>query len=308
MGHGAGASSRTGTERRTAAWTAAIPEGAIVTLMSQASASSSAARLVGDLIRRFAFDVQEYFTLLLRLARSVFTRPRYVRDFVHQLDVIGVASLFIVVLTGLFTGMVLALQSAVEMRQFGATMYIGRLVGASTVRELGPVLTALMVTGRAGSGMAAAIGAMKVTEQVDALRSMGVDPVRKLVAPRVLAALVMMPILTIITDLIAILGGMLIAVVKLDLTATIYMRSVYTTLADTGFIFRYVPIDLFSGLVKPIAFGGIMALTSCYYGLRTEGGTEGVGRATTQAVVTSSILILASDYLLTQVLIALLIE
>jgi phospholipid/cholesterol/gamma-HCH transport system permease protein len=226
----------------------------------------------------------------------------------QQLDTIGVASLFIVVLTGMFTGMVLALQSAVEMKQFGATIYIGRLVGASAVRELGPVLTALMVTGRAGAGMAAAIGAMKVTEQVDALRTMGVDPVRKLVTPRVLAAIIMLPMLTIITDLIAILGGMLIAVVKLDLTVGLYMRSVYVSLADTGFILRYIPIDLVQGLAKPVAFGLIMALTSCYYGLRTEGGTEGVGRATTHAVVTSSILILASDYFLTQILIALLVE
>lgn len=276
--------------------------------MRQRSSDSLVSALAGDPVKRFALDVQGYFALLLRVVRTALTRPRYVRDFLQQMDTIGVQSLFIVVLTGLFTGMVLALQSAVEMRQFGAVIYIGRLVGASAVRELGPVLTALMVTGRAGSGMAAAIGAMAVTEQVDALRAMGVDPVRKLVTPRVLAALIMMPILTIITDLIAILGGLLIAVVKLGLTADLYMRSVYITLADTGFIFRFVPIDVFSGLVKPVAFGGIMALTSCFYGIRTTGGTEGVGRATTQAVVTSSILILASDYFLTQILIALLIE
>jgi phospholipid/cholesterol/gamma-HCH transport system permease protein len=276
--------------------------------MGQPSASRSAARLARDSVFHVALAVQEYFTLLGRVIRTAFTKPAYVRDFLQQLDTIGVGSLFIVVLTGLFTGMVLALQSAVEMKQFGATIYIGRLVGASAVRELGPVLTALMVTGRAGAGMAAAIGAMKVTEQVDALRTMGVDPVRKLVTPRVLAAVLMLPILTIITDLIAILGGLLIAIVKLDLTAGLYMRSVYLSLADTGFVLRYIPIDLIQGLVKPIAFGGIMALTSCYYGLRTAGGTEGVGRSTTQAVVTSSILILASDYFLTQILIALLVE
>jgi phospholipid/cholesterol/gamma-HCH transport system permease protein len=186
--------------------------------MRQRTRDTSVLRLAGDAIKQFAFDVQTYFFLLFRVVRTSLTRPRYVRDFVQQMDTIGVQSLFIVLLTGLFTGMVLALQSAVEMKQFGATIYIGRLVGASTVRELGPVLTALMVTGRAGSGMAAALGAMKVTEQVDALRSMGVDPVRKLVAPRVLAALIMMPLLTVITDLVAILGGMLIAVMKLGLT------------------------------------------------------------------------------------------
>ncbi len=276
--------------------------------MAQASASRSAARLTRDALLGAALSVQEYFALLGRLLRGCVTRPFYRRDVVQQMDTVGVASLFIVVLTGLFTGMVLALQSAVEMKQFGATIYIGRLVGASTIRELGPVLTALMVTGRAGSGMAAALGAMKVTEQVDALRTMGVDPIRKLVVPRFVAAVLMLPILTVLADLIAILGGLLIALLKLHLSADLYMRSVYTTLADNGFVLRYLPVDLIQGLAKPIAFGALMALTSCFYGLRASGGTEGVGRATTQAVVTTSILVLATDYFLTQVLIVLLIE
>lgn len=276
--------------------------------MSPPAGSSFSLGAVGAFVRRSAFGTQRYFALLLRVARTAASRPFYVRDMVQQMDQIGVYSLGIVVLTGLFTGMVLALQSAVEMRQFGATIYIGRLVGASTVRELGPVLTALMVTGRAGSGMAAQIGAMQVTEQIDALKTMGVDPVRKLVTPRVLGAVAIFPLLTVITDVVAILGGLLIAVVRLDQTADLYMRMVYLTLADNGFVLRYIPVDLVSGLGKPLVFGGIMALTSCYYGLRTRGGTEGVGRAATQAVVTSSILILASDYFLTQIIIALLIE
>ena len=276
--------------------------------VAQASASRSAARLTRDAVFGVALSVQEYFTLLVRVLRASVTRPFYRGDVVQQMDTIGVASLFIVVLTGLFTGMVLALQSAVEMERFGATIYIGRLVGASTVRELGPVLTALMVTGRAGAGMAAAIGAMRVTEQVDALRTMGIDPVRKLVAPRFLAALVMLPVLTIIADLIAIFGGLLIAVVKLDLTAQLYMRSVYETLAQSGYVLRYIPVDLVQGLTKPFVFGGLMALTSCFYGLRTQGGTEGVGRATTHAVVTTSILVLATDYFLTQILIVLFVQ
>lgn len=273
--------------------------------MSEASARRTAARLTRDAVFGAALSVQEYFALFVRVLRACVTRPFYRVELVQQMDTIGVASLFIVVLTGLFTGMVLALQSAVAMEQFGATIYIGRLVGASTVRELGPVLTALMVSGRAGAGMAAAIGAMKVTEQVDALRTMGVDPVRRLVVPRFLAALIMLPLLTVIADLIAISGGMLIAVVKLDLTADLYMRSVYTMLADNGFIFRYIPVDLIQGLGKPIVFGGVMALTSCFYGLRTTGGTEGVGRATTHAVVTTSILVLATDYFMTQIVIVL---
>ncbi len=272
------------------------------------SSRASPIRWLNEALKAAAYRVQSYFGLLRRVLASAVTRPFYWRDLAQQMDTIGVASLGIVALTGLFTGMVLALQSSVEMKQFGATIYIGRLVGASAVRELGPVLTALMVAGRAGSGMAAQLGSMRITEQIDALSTLGVDPVRKLVTPRFLAALIMLPALTVIMDVIAIGGGMLIAVVKLDLTATMYLRSVYQSLAQTGFIFRYIPIDVFGGLVKPLVFGGIMALTSCYYGLNTRGGTEGVGRATTQAVVSSSILILASDYFLTQLLIALLIE
>ncbi len=273
--------------------------------MSEASARRAAAQLTRDAVFRVALSVQEYFALLARLLRACVTRPFYGRALILQMDTIGVASLFIVLLTGLFTGMVLALQSAVEMEQFGATIYIGRVVGASAVRELGPVLTALIVTGRAGAGMAAAIGAMKVTEQVDALRTMGVDPVRRLVAPRFLAALIMFPLLTVIADLVAILGGMLIAVAKLGLTPDLYIRSVYSVLSENGFIFRYLPIDLVQGLGKPLVFGALMALTSCYYGLKTSGGTEGVGQATTRAVVVSSVLILATDYFMTQIVLVL---
>ncbi len=265
-------------------------------------------RLAGDLLIRWALQTRDYFALLVRTVGTMVSRPFYVRDLTQQMDTIGVGSVMIVVLTGLFTGMVLALQSAVEMKQFGATIYIGRLVGASTVRELGPVLTALMVTGRAGSGMAAQIGAMKVTEQIDALSVIGVDPIRKLVTPRVVAAIIMMPMLTMVTDVVAVFGGLLIAVLKLDLTADLYMRSVYATLADTGYVLRYVPIDFISGFFKPVVFGAIMALTGCFYGLRTTGGTEGVGQATTRAVVTSSILILALDYFLTQIIIVVFIE
>jgi len=268
----------------------------------------SVALYPADRIRLLAWHVQAYAGLGGRALKGLVTRPFYSRDTLVQLDSIGVGSLGIVFLTGLFTGMVLALQSAVEMERFGATIYIGRLVGASTVRELGPVLTALMVSGRAGSGIAAELGAMRVTEQIDALQTMGVDPVRKLVVPRFLACLIALPLLTIVTDTVAILGGLLISVVKLGLTPDLYMQSVYETLAQTGFVFRYVPIDFVMGMVKPVFFGAIIALTACHFGMRTEGGTEGVGRAATGSVVASSILILATDYFLTQILIALLIE
>lgn len=277
--------------------------------MSARSAGQTLWRPLADLLVRWALQTYDYFALLLRTLGTTVTRPFYLRDMTQQMDTIGVGSLMIVVLTGLFTGMVLALQSAVEMKQFGATIYIGRLVGASTVRELGPVLTALMVTGRAGSGMAAQIGAMKVTEQVDALSTIGVDPIRKLVTPRFLAAIIMMPMLTMVTDLLAIFGGLLIAITKLNLTTDLYMRSVYYTLSDSGFVFRYMPVDVLAGaIIKPVVFGAVMALTGCFYGLRTTGGTEGVGRSTTRAVVTSSILILALDYFLTQLIIVLFIE
>ncbi len=263
----------------------------------------SAAKVVAGAISNVAETVYAYFAFACRVVPACFTRPFYRSDCIQQMDTIGVGSILIVLLTGLFTGMVLALQSAVEMERFGATVYIGRLVAASTIRELGPVITGLMVTGRAGAGMAAALGAMRVTEQSAALRTMGVDPVRKLVVPRLLAAMLMLPILTIIADLVAIFGGLVIAMTKLDLTARMYMSSVYDTMAETGFIFRVFPIDLVQGLAKPFVFGGLMAFTSCFYGLRTRGGTEGVGRATTNAVVTTSVLILASDYFITQILI-----
>jgi phospholipid/cholesterol/gamma-HCH transport system permease protein len=276
--------------------------------MGYLDGASSLLRFPAERLKLLAWHTQEYVRLAGRATVGLFSRPFYGRDFVVQLDAVGVGSLGIVFLTGLFTGMVLALQSAIEMEQFGATIYIGRLVGASTVRELGPVLTALMVSGRAGSGIAAELGAMRVTEQIDALQTMAVDPVRKLVVPRLAACLLAIPLLTIVTDVVAIFGGLLIAVVKLDLTFDLYMRSVYQTLAQTGFILQYIPIDFVMGLVKPVFFGAIIALTSCHFGMRAEGGTEGVGRAATGSVVTASILILATDYFLTQILIALLIE
>lgn len=264
--------------------------------------------LVEGYLKRAVLGIQEYSVLTAKALRAIFARPFYWRDTLQQMDTIGVGSLGIVLLTGLFTGMVLALQSSIEMRRFGATIYIGRLVGASAVRELGPVLTALMVAGRVGAGMAAQLGSMKVTEQIDALNVIGTDPIKKLVTPRLLAALIMLPVLTIITDAVAIFGGMLIAVVKLDLTADLYLRSVYQTLAQSGFVFGWVPKDVLQGLIKPIFFGAIIAMTGCYFGLQTRGGTEGVGVSTTRAVVTASILILAVDYFLTQLLISILFE
>jgi phospholipid/cholesterol/gamma-HCH transport system permease protein len=261
---------------------------------------------VDEWMRGVALGVQEYFTLGARATRFAVNRPFYWRDLITQMDRIGVGSLPIVMLTGLFTGMVLALQSAVELRRFGADIYVGNLVTASMIRELGPVLSGLMVTGRSGSGIAAELGSMRVTEQVDALQSFGTDSIRKLVTPRLLAGLIMVPMLTVVCDLVGIVGGLLVAVVEIQIPADVYFRGVWSTLADSGFVLRIIPRDLVSGLLKPFVFGGIITLTGCYYGMNARGGTEGVGRATTNAVVTSSILILSTDYFMTQFLLTVL--
>jgi phospholipid/cholesterol/gamma-HCH transport system permease protein len=232
--------------------------------------------------------VQDYFTLAWNAIRFAFARPFYAGDLVQQMDVIGVQSLGIVLLTGFFTGMVLALQSSVQLATFGATQYIGRLVSASMIRELGPVLAGLMVAGRVGSGVAAQIGSMRVTEQIDALNTLGTDPIKKLVTPRVLAGLVMLPLLTVINDFVGILGGNIIASVYVGLPSSFYWRTVWDVIAQGGFTLHYIPNDFIQGLVKPIVFGGIIATTACYYGLATTGGTEGVGQATTRTVVAAS--------------------
>lgn len=235
--------------------------------------------------------IQNFSVLVGRTLASFVQRPLYLRDTFVQMDVIGVQSLAIVCLTGGFTGMVLALNSAVQLADFGASAFVGQLVGASTVRELGPVLTALMVAGRVGSGIAAEIGSMRVGEQIDALEAMGTDPIKKLVKPRVLAGIFMLPALTVVTDTIAIFGGNLIAWLSLHQDMSTYWNAVWAGLYMS---------DLFTGLVKPLVFGFIITTVSCYRGLNTRGGTEGVGRATTQSVVISSVLILASDFFMTK--------
>lgn len=251
-------------------------------------------------LRNTATGVLDYVVLGARASRFAFSRPFYWRDTLVQMDRIGVGSIPIVLLTGLFTGMVLALQSSVELSKFGADVYIGNLVGASMVRELGPVLCALMVAGRAASGIAAELGSMRVTEQIDALQSFGTDPIRKLVTPRLIAGLIMLPVLTIITDMVGILGGMIISILRIGITADAYLQGVLNTLAQSGFVFAVVPKDFIAGLIKPLVFGGVITLTACYYGLSTKGGTEGVGEAATKSVVACSVLILSLDYFLTQ--------
>jgi phospholipid/cholesterol/gamma-HCH transport system permease protein len=254
--------------------------------------------------KRMILSLQEFFILSGKAIGFIFARPFYGADTVQQMDSIGVGSLGIVLLTGFFTGMVLALQSSVTLQTFGATVYVGRLVAGSMIRELGPVLAGLMVAGRVGSGIAAQLGSMKVTEQIDALNTLGTDPIKKLVTPRVLAALIKVPVLTIVNDFAGILGGSVIAKLYIGIPSSLYWRTVFEQIMAGGFTLRVIPNDLVQGLVKPFVFGGIIALTGCHFGLKTTGGTEGVGQATTRTVVTASILILVVDYFLTQLLLA----
>ncbi len=238
--------------------------------------------------------IQEYSMLAGRSLANLFRQPRYMSDWMMQADLIGVGSLSIVVLTGFFTGAVLALQTSKTLEQFGSLSLTGQVVSLSMVRELGPVLTGLMVAGRNASGMASELGSMVVTEQIDAMRALGTDPIKKLVTPRVVASVVMLFFLTIISDLVGIAGGFMVASLVLRLDAQQYWTSAYQSLEIE---------DVFMGLVKPVFFGFVIATVGCYYGLAARGGTQGVGRATTQAVVAASVLILVVNFFLTRFLI-----
>lgn len=209
------------------------------------------------------------------------------------MDVIGVGSLTIILLTGLFTGGVLALQTSSTLKTFGATGVTGQLVMTSMVREMGPVLASLMLAGRVGSAIAAELGSMVVSEQVDAMRALGTDPIKKLVWPRVFALMVMTPALTILADMVGAFGGWLVASALMNVASSVYISSAKDALTYN---------DIIGGLVKPTVFGLIIAIVSCRSGLRTYGGTVGVGRSTTQAVVLSDILILASDFFLARII------
>jgi len=243
-----------------------------------------------------ALEVQEYVRLLARVVRSTFSPPIYYRDIVEQFDSIGSGSLTVVLLAGLFTGMVLALNSGITLDQFGARSMIGRLISASMVKELGPVLTGLMVAGRVGSGIAAELGSMVVTDQIAALRALGTDPIRKLVLPRILAGLFMVPILTVISTAVGMVGGWLVTFSLLRVASSVYWNSVVQ-----GLFIQ----DVWMGLIKPFVLGFTIVSLGCHVGLRTSGGTQGVGRSTTNAVVASSVAVIAVDYLVTQLLIVL---
>jgi phospholipid/cholesterol/gamma-HCH transport system permease protein len=251
--------------------------------------------LIETFIKRQVLAVQEFTELLVNSVRHAFTRPRYVTDTLIQLDIIGFGSLFIVLLTGFFTGGVLALQTYRSLSRFGESGLLGQIVALSIVRELGPVLTALMVAGRISSGIASELGSMKVSEQIDAMRALGTDPSRKLVTPRLYASIIALPLLTVLSDFLGLIGGAVISTTTARVSNAEYWHSAYQALEFS---------DCVQGLTKPFFFGAVIALVGCYFGLHTTGGTEGVGRATTRAVVWACVLILVLDFFITKTLIA----
>lgn len=249
---------------------------------------------MGDFAKRHVQAFQEFLYLAYDAFLSIFTRPRYVADMLFQMDAIGVGSLPIVLLTGLFTGGVLALQTYRTLQTFGEVDILGEAVALSVVRELGPVLTALMVAGRNSSGIASELGSMLVSEQIDAMRALGTDPIRKLVAPRLYATLATLPLLTILADFTGLFGGYLISANVAHLTGSEYWSYAYQSLTFQ---------DVTQGLMKPIFFAVVISMVGCYCGLKTKGGTEGVGRSTTRAMVVASVWILIVDFFFTRFLI-----
>ena len=254
---------------------------------------TSASSRVLSALKNIVQTVQDYTLLAAESVACVFRTPLYMDDALNQMDVIGIGSLPIVLLTGFFIGAVMVLQTAAQFSRFGETALVGDVVAISIVRELGPSITSLLVAGRNASGIASELGSMLVTEQVDAMRAMGTDPVKKLVTPRVLATTLMLPLLTAISDFVGLVGGYLISHFQLRLDPVQYWTRAIHAL-EFG--------DLVQGLVKPFIFGFILSSVGCYYGLSVKGGTQGVGRATTQAVVTASVLILVTNFFITRLL------
>jgi len=234
-----------------------------------------------DWLKPPVLKLQEFILLSGRAFVNLFRAPHYWNDVAVQMDIIGVGSVPIVSMIGFFSGAVITLQMSRALNQYGAQGEVGRIVSITLVRELGPVLTAVIVAGRNASGMASELGSMKVTEQIDAMRALGTDPTQKLVTPRLLATMFMLPMLTIIADFIGLIGGYIVACVMLNLTtATTYWSTSYQVLEYD---------DIAQGLIKPLVFAIVIALVGCFYGLETTGGTQGVGRATTRAVVVASV-------------------
>ena len=251
---------------------------------------------INEWLKAAVLELQEYVRLCWAVMKGATSPPFYYRDLIQQFDNIGWGSLTVVLLTGFFTGAVLALQSGQTLDQFGARPVVGRLVSASMVKELGPVLTGLMLTGRIGSGIAAELGSMMVTDQINALRALGTDPVRKLVVPRILAGIFMAPVLTVISDFVGIFGGWIVARYQLQVASGLYWSSITEGLYMN---------DIWMGLLKPFILGFVIVSIACHVGLQTTGGTQGVGKATTNAVVAGSVAVIAVDFFVTRILFSL---
>ena len=245
-----------------------------------------------DFLKAPVAALQDFYILTGRAVRNVFRAPHYPDDIALQMDIIGVGSLPIVILTGFFSGLVITMQMSRALSQYGAVGQVGPIVAITLVRELGPVLTALLVAGRNASGIASELGSMTVTEQIDAMRALGTDPIQKLVTPRMIATCVMLPLLTIVADFVGMVGGYIIAKFSLGLTTSAYWTPAYRAIAYN---------DMVQGLLKPFVFAFVISLVGCFYGLRTSGGTQGVGRATTQAVVVASVWVFVLTALLTRI-------
>ncbi|OPX95190.1 MAG: putative phospholipid ABC transporter permease protein MlaE [Syntrophorhabdus sp. PtaB.Bin006] len=252
--------------------------------------------MIGGLLSPVERFVREFGRITLMFTESVYwgVRRPFKLDYIFkQMEFIGVNSTIVVIITGMFTGMVLALQSYYGFRKFGAEGLVGATVALSMTRELGPVLTSLMVTGRAGSAMAAQLGTMRVTEQIDALTVMALSPIKYLVTPRIIAGFLMLPVLTVVSDFIGVVGGYVVGVKLLGINEGAFIDK----------MIKYVELnDIYNGLVKSAVFGIILSTVACYKGFYARGGAEGVGKATTEAVVVSSVTILMSDYILTSLM------
>ncbi len=241
--------------------------------------------------KQFLFELQEITYLIYYAFIRLFKRPTYFVETIKQMDIIGVGSLPIIILTGFFTGGVLTLQSYPTLEYYGGQSQTGQLVAFTLIRELGPVLSALMVSGRIGSAISAELGSMVVSQQIDAMRALGTDPYKKLVAPRIIALILMLPLLTVAADVFGILGSGVVANNIFGLDYNLFITSV-----RSGITIQ----DILGGVIKPLVFGLIIGSISCYKGLSTKGGTVGVGRSTTNAVVLSSIVVIIVDFFLSR--------
>ncbi len=251
----------------------------------------SMGEVLTDAFKQLLANIQDYSLMAGRSLANLASGPRYFQDILDQMDDIGVGSLPIVLMAGFFIGAVMVLQTGSQFTRFGQTALTGDVVAIALVRELGPTLTGILVAGRSASGIASELGSMLVTEQVDAMRAMGTDPSRKLVTPRVLAGILMLPLLTALNDFIGLLGGCVASVFSLRLNAVEFWTRAINALDFA---------DIMQGMMKPLVYGFILATVGCYKGLTVRGGTQGVGRATTQAVVVASVMIIGADLFLTK--------